>query len=292
MKTNVLHKANRLMTTLAGMMVVVLATQSVVSTVSAQAMMTNDQNQAAALTSKITDEINRRQELLNTVTANSTATGTDSTKTGGASSINAGDCPDVSQSIIKQTNTETSSAQSKLTAFQDSLKKSTDLAGAKQQATSADSSYEDFQKTATKAGIVTDLCQQGDTKAQLNSLIEQAKTLASSQSSGSNNGGGGGSGGGSGGDSKSGDGDVTKQITEEITAIVQLVAAVTAIGVSVAALITALQNGDYAAAMTIFTTILGQLAIASSVLTQAISGISSIIEQLGGSINIQVGATS
>lgn len=276
MKINRQKITNAIMTSTTGFMVVLLSTQGVVTTVSAQAASTNAQTSAAALTEQISGELSRRSTMLSNLDL-TTPTGTTTTDTTGGSGtdIDASECQDVPKDLVNKTQSTVDKSQNQITDISKALQSNTSLANAQAQAKSADNAYGNFQIAATQGGVMDTLCQQDKAKGQLDTLIKQAQSLIDQQSSSSGS-----------SSSGSGSGSSSSSSQDMLTQIIQLVAALATIIVSIVALITALINGDYAAAMTIFTTILGQLATSSSVISQAISSVTSLISSLGGSVTI------
>jgi hypothetical protein len=253
MKTLHFNKSTVLTTVFAVTMSIVIATQSTVASVSAQVAADNTKKQMDSLIQSINSEITRRQ----TVLGQAAQTGTSGNSSSSSSQCNSKDVP---ASITSSTKTETTQASSSLQSLQDSLKNITSLGGAQQTAKQTDDAYQQFQVTATKASIVKDMCTQSDAKQQLQSLVDQAKQqMASNTASGKSNG----------------------NAEEQTKLIQQLITAITAIFASVVALILALVAGDYAAAMEIFGTILGQLAMVGNILVQAIASMLQINISLG-----------
>jgi hypothetical protein len=252
MKTLHFNKSAVLTTAFAVTMSIVMATQSTVASVSAQVAADNTKKQMDSLIQSINSEITRRQNVLGQAAQTSTSSSSSS-----SSQCNSKDVP---ASITDSTKTETTQASNSLQSLQDSLKNITSLGGAQQTAKQTDDAYQQFQVTATKASIVKDMCTQSDAKQQLQSLVDQAKQqMASNTASGKSNG----------------------NAEEQTKLIQQLIAAITAIFASVVALILALVTGNYAAAMEIFGTILGQLAMVGNILVQAIASMLQINISLG-----------
>lgn len=238
----------------------VIATQSTVSSVSAQVAADNTQK----LISDIQKEIDRRQTVLNNSTGNTTSTSTTNANTANCNS------KDVPKSVTDGAQKDASKAGSDLKSLEDSLKSINSSSSAQQKAKQTDDSYESFQVAAIKSAAVGDLCTQAEAKQQLEELISQAKEkLASNQSS-------------SGGSGSSGGSD-SGNAEEQIAMLEKLVAAIAAIIASIVALILAIINGDYAAAMTLFQTILGQLAVVATILVEALASVLQINISLGGS---------
>lgn len=229
---------------------VLVASHSTVSTVSAQVAADNSQKQMTALVADIQKELDRRQALLNNSTGNPAATTTSTTN------ANIKDCgTGVPKTVTDAAQKDAAKAGGDLKSLEDSLKGLKSLTDAQQKAKQTDDGYQSFQVSATKAAVVGDLCSQAAAKDQLDQMLKQSKDqLANSQANG------GGAGGGGGGNAE-----------EQIKMLEQLVVAIAAIIASVVALIIAIAAGDYVAAMAIFQTILGQLAVVANTIVQAIS---------------------
>lgn len=251
---------------------VIVATNSTVSTVSAQVAADNNQKQLDSLLSNITKEVDRRQTVLDNSTGN---TGTTSAATGtSTTNANTKDCgDDVPKAVTDGANKDASKASSDLKSLEDSLKTSKTLTDAQSKAKQTDDSHQSFQLAAAKSAVVGDLCTQANSKDQLEQLLAQAKEKLASQES---------SGGSSSGGSSSGGSSDSGNTEEQIKMLEQLIVAIAAIIASVVALIMALLNQDYAAAIAIFQTILGQLTVVASVIVQAIASVLEIDVSLSG----------
>lgn len=256
MKTLHLNRSAIITTTFAAVMSIVLATQSTVASVSAQMAADGSKKQLDSLLQNINKEIERRQTVLDTSSLTKTATDDSGSNTTAAEC----DTEDVPKSITDGTKSEVSQADSTLKGLKDSLKNITSLGDAQQKAKQTDDAYQQFQITATKSSIVKDMCTQSQAKQQLEDLVKQAKQqMASNESSGTSNG----------------------NAEEQTKMIEQLIAAISAIFASVVALIIALATGNYEAAMQIFQTILGQLAVVGTILLQAVASMLQINISLG-----------
>lgn len=244
MKTFKLNRPAIMTTALAVVISVVLATQSTVASVSAQMATDTNKKQLDSLLQNINKELERRQTVLDKSSLDKTSTGTptDDTK-----ECNTEDVP---KSVTDGAKNDASKTGNSMQSLQDSLKGITNLGDAQQKAKQTDDSYQQFQVAATKSAIVKDMCTQSDAKQQLEELVKQAKEkMASNESSGQSNG----------------------NSEEQTKMIEQLITAIEAIFASVVALIIALATGNYEAAMQIFQTILGQLAVVGTILLQAVA---------------------
>ncbi len=256
MKTLHLNRPALLTTALAVVMSIVLATQSTVASVSAQMATDNTKKQLDSLLQNINKELERRQSVLDTSSLTQTGTGT------GTSGSSTAECSteDVPKSITDGAKSDVAKTDSSMQSIQDSLKNITSLGDAQQKAKQTDDAYQQFQVTATKSAIVKDMCTQSQAKQQLEELVSQAKQqMASNSASGQSNG----------------------NSEEQTKMIEQLITAIEAIFASVVALIIALATGNYEAAMQIFQTIIGQLAVVGTILLQAVASMLQINISLG-----------
>jgi hypothetical protein len=295
----------------------VLATQSVVHTASAEIAVNNATNDVNSLKQKISTELTRRQTVMSDSASQKGSDGNDT------------QCKDISKSVSDQTDKDLSTQQSATTSLQNSLKSVTTLAGAQDVAKKADNSYTSYQSAAAKSSVVKDVCTTSDAKAQYDTLLQQAKQMfncttsdssngaSGNSSSGSSGSTGGSSGNASGltcagasdssglnsscsssgsssgssssssgssssGSSSSGSSDILSSVEQIISLGIELAAAIAAIIASIVALVTAIQSGDYTAVLTIITTIIGQLQIIATIIEQGISTLSSLLSS-GGS---------
>lgn len=261
MKISLTNSVKLLSTTMVVAVAAVLAFQSPVDAVTIKLAQANLQTDLT----KITGELTRRSEELQKTTAS--LNGTQKTSSGDAS-FNLGtdseECAEgdkKTKQAIDKTNKDSKEADASIQALLSQTKGAKTTADANKAATDADAQFEQYKIANVQANIMNTVCTQKDAQSQLTSLIEQAQSLESEASS---------------------SGQDTGSSEEIIQKIIQLVAAAAAIAASVVALIMAIQSGDYAAAMTIFITILGQLATVAEVLLGAEGELTSLVSSLSG----------
>lgn len=265
MKISFTNSVKLLSTSMVVAVAAVLAFQSPVDAVTIKLAQANLQTDLT----KITGELTRRSEELQKTTTS--LNGTEKTTSSGDSSFSLGtdskECAEgdkETKQAIDKTNKESKEAETSIQSLLSQTKGAKTTADASKAATDADAQFEQYKIANVQANIMNTVCTQKDAQSQLTSLIEQAQSLESEASS---------------------SGEDTGSSEEIIQKIIQLVAAAAAIAASVVALIMAIQSGDYAAAMTIFITIIGQLATVAEVLLGAEGEITEVIDSLTGTTN-------
>ena len=206
---------------------------------------------------------------------------------------------DVKKNIQNDNNANTAA----LTTIKSDLDKSKTAGDLKATAQKLDSQYSQSQFNVQQGAVAKNLDTQQDAAQQLQGMVDQANSLmqqcvdktkesashehqqgetdthASASQECSNVSSGSGSGGSGGG----------IDVSSIISKVAQLLVAVVAIIASITALILAIQNGEYEAAMILLATIVGQLEAIASILSEAFEEIGKAIEGMGGSTSEQSG---
>lgn len=265
MKISLTNSIKLLSTSMVVAVAAVLAAQSPVNAVTAQLAQANLQTDLT----NITNELTKRSEELKKVTVSLNGTigtpptgdtkSTDTKFTLGTDSKECAEGDAKTKQAIDKTNKDSEKANTDIQALLSKAKEAKTADATKKVATDTDTQFDQFKTANVQANIMNTVCTQKEAQTQLEDLIKQAQDKESEASEG-------------GGD--------TGNMQEIIQKIIQLVAAAAAIIASVVALVMAIQAGDYAAAATIFITIVGQLAAVAEVLLGAEGQITSVIDSL------------